>query len=137
MDPTRRAPARLLLPPAPRDPETRAAWDARDLDDRLRLARHVATGTDPGSDPDRALVRAVAAARVATGWRLRVGAVVFGWLVLMTVWGFGRAQRGDEAVGELAIGLVGGLAAGIAAWRAGSRRLRVARDTADGRFAAG
>jgi hypothetical protein len=135
MDPTRRAPARLLLPPPPRDPEARAAWDARDLDDRLRLARCATAGTDPGVDQDRALVRAVAAARVATGWRLRVGAVVFGWLVLMTFWGFGRAQRGDEAVVELVVGLIGGLAAGATAWRAGSRRLQVAREVAAGRFA--
>ena len=137
MDSTRRTPTRLLLPPPPRDPDARTAWQGRDLDDRLRLARCATVGTDPGDDQDRALVRAVAAARVATGWRLRVGAVVFGWLVLMTVWGFGRAQRGDEAAVELVIGLVGGLAAGTAAWRAGSRRLRVAREVAAGRFPGG
>lgn len=52
----------------------------------------------------------------------RVGAVVLGWLVLMTVWGFGRAWHGGWAPVELAIGLVGGTAAAVRAWRRAGRR---------------
>lgn len=54
--------------------------------------------------------------------RGRAGAVVLGWLVLMTVWGFGRAWHGGAAPVELAIGLVGGTVATVAVWRRAGRR---------------
>lgn len=54
----------------------------------------------------------------------RVGAVVLGWLVLMTVWGFGRAWHGGLAPVELTIGLVAGTATTVVAWRRAARRDR-------------
>lgn len=51
----------------------------------------------------------------------RVAAVVLGWLVLMTVWGFGRAWHGGLAPVELIVGLVGGTTTSIVAWRRGDR----------------
>lgn len=47
----------------------------------------------------------------------RAAAVVLGWLVLMTVWGFGRAWHGGLAPVELGIGLVAGIAVTVVAWR--------------------
>lgn len=61
-------------------------------------------------------------------WRGRAAAVVLGWLVLMTVWGFGRALHGGLAPVELTIGLVGGTVATVVAWRRADRRT----DHADG-----
>lgn len=46
----------------------------------------------------------------------RVMAVVLGWLVLMTIWGFGRAWHGGLAPVELTIGLVAGAGATVIAW---------------------
>lgn len=126
-------PERLLLPPAPRDPAARAAWDGLNSGDRANLARCLSTGTLPENPEDRDLVRALANARVATAWRPRAGAVVLGWLVLMTVWGFGRAQYGGLAVPALAAGLAGGAVAAAVAWRQVQRRLRASRRLADPR----
>lgn len=50
----------------------------------------------------------------------RVMAVVLGWLVLMTIWGFGRAWHGGLAPIELGIGLVAGTAVAALAWRRAS-----------------
>lgn len=52
----------------------------------------------------------------------RVGAVVLGWLVLMAIWGFGRAWHGGWAPVELTIGLVAGTTVGALAWRRAGRR---------------
>jgi hypothetical protein len=77
---------------------------------------------------DGELVGALAAARVATGWRLQVAAVVLGWLVLMTVWGFGRSTfPADEDRWLVAGAIVGALAWALAA---GSARRRVRRAAA-------
>lgn len=46
----------------------------------------------------------------------RIGAVVLGWLVLMTIWGFGRAWHGGLAPVELALGLLAGVVAAVVAW---------------------
>lgn len=48
-------------------------------------------------------------------------AVLLGWLVLMTIWGFGRAWHGGLAPVELGIGLVAGTAAATFGWRRASR----------------
>lgn len=54
--------------------------------------------------------------------RGRVAAVVLGWLVLMTVWGFGRSWHGGLAPVELTIGLVAGTITTVLAWRRAGRR---------------
>jgi hypothetical protein len=59
--------------------------------------------------------------RAGGGTARRVVAVVLGWLVLMTVWGFGRAWHGGWAPVELVVGLVGAVATTIAAWPRGRR----------------
>jgi hypothetical protein len=142
-DPRRRAlvPERLLLPPPPREPDLRTRWDALPFERRRELALASQRGGGPGGahDPRGAdelrgeearLVRELAAVRVATAWRLQVAAVVLGWLVLMTLWGFGRSTYPDHERWWLA----GGLAAGCVAWAAAARaargRIRRARDVA-------
>ena len=64
------------------------------------------------------------AGRGQSGGRLRgrVAAVVLGWLVLMTVWGFGRAWHGGLAPVELALGLLAGTITAVLAWRRAARR---------------
>lgn len=52
----------------------------------------------------------------------RLGALLLGWLVLMTIWGFGRAWHGGSAPVELAVGLVAGTIAAVIAWRRDDRR---------------
>lgn len=47
----------------------------------------------------------------------RAGAVVLGWLVLMTIWGFGRSWHDGLAPVELAVGLVCGGVVTLLAWR--------------------
>lgn len=49
--------------------------------------------------------------------RRRAAAVVLGWLVLMTIWGFGRAWHGGVAPVELAVGLAAGTITTLVAWR--------------------
>lgn len=49
--------------------------------------------------------------------RRRAAAVVLGWLVLMTIWGFGRSWHGGLAPVELTVGLVAGTVTTVAAWR--------------------
>jgi hypothetical protein len=57
---------------------------------------------------------------------------VLGWLVLMTIWGFGRSSFPDQEVAWLS----GGLAAGGAVWLVSAvvcaRRVRRARRVAEG-----
>ena len=88
------------------------------------------TGYDDSGEAD--LVAALARRRLDTMWRLRVGSVVLGWLVLMTVWGYGRASTGETVSTWLWLGLGGAVvAAGLHA-RATSRRARRWRRLADG-----
>ncbi len=117
-------PERWLLPPPPSDARLRARWQAHPFSERRRLAR---VSVDPAlaedcDDPE--LVRALAAARVATAWRGHAMAVLLGWLVLMTVWGFGRSAAPASAGVFGVVGLVGGLVAGVAAAASVRRRTR-------------
>jgi hypothetical protein len=128
MDPRRRTllPERLLLPPAPRDPELAARWRSLPFERRRALALHAVRGETPtvGDPQDGELVHALAEARVATAWRLQVAALVLGWLVLMTVWGFGRSTfPADEGRWQLA-GLVLGAVVWVAAAVLARRRVR-------------
>jgi hypothetical protein len=126
-DPRRRAlvPERLLLPPAPRDADLRARWDALPFERRRELALASQRDADDLGAGEARLVRELAAVRVVTGWRLQVAAAVLGWLMLMTLWGFGRSTYPDHERWWL----VGGLAAGCLVWAAAARaaRRRVAR----------
>jgi hypothetical protein len=120
MDARRRSlvPERLLLPPAPRDPELAARWRSLPFERRRALALTAVRGGTPtaGTDHDGELIQALAHARIATGWRLQVAALVLGWLVLMTVWGFGRSTfPADGARWQLA-----GLVLGGVVWAAGA-----------------
>jgi hypothetical protein len=125
-------PERLLLPPAPREPDLARRWEALPFEARRRIAL---AAIDPGAraahGEEAALVGALAHARVATGWRLQLAALVLGWLVLMTVWGFGRSTfPADEDRW-----LIGGLAAGAVAWAVAAigarRRVRRAANVAE------
>jgi hypothetical protein len=135
MDPRRRTllPERLLLPPAPRDPDLAARWRSLPFERRRALALHAVRGGTPtvGGPQDRELVRALAEARVATAWRLQVSALVLGWLVLMTVWGFGRstfpADEGRWRLGGLVLGAVVWVAAAVLARRRVRRAARAVR----------
>jgi hypothetical protein len=120
-------PDRVLLPPAPRDPALARRWEALPFEERRRLAVAAATGVPDHDGHDGELVGALAAARVATGWRLQVAAVVLGWLVLMTVWGFGRSTfPADEDRWLVAGSIVGALAWALAATGARRRVRRAA-----------
>jgi hypothetical protein len=132
MDPRRRSllPERVLLPPAPRDPDLAARWATLPFARRRQLAVAALRGAAPTADAapeDTELVRALARARVATGWRLQVAALVLGWLVLMTIWGFGRSTFPEHGARWQAAGLlVGGLVWALAALLA-RRRIHRAR----------
>lgn len=130
-------PERLLLPPAPRDPEARAHWDMLPFEERLRLARCLYR-TDPSALTDQAgepshweLLTALAATRWATRWRLWVVPPLIAWLAIMTVWGFGRStdptRAGWWALAGLAVGVLGGMASA----RTVLRRLRAVRTHLD------
>lgn len=71
---------------------------------------------------DDVLARLLRRVPSATRTTARVGAIVLGWLVLMTIWGWGRAVHGGLAPRELAIGLLAGSIAAILAWRGASKR---------------
>ncbi len=120
-------PERWLLPPAPREDDLAARWRALPFDHRRRLAhvRPAEVASLPGEDA--AVVGGLARSRLRTSWRLLAGAPLLGWLVLMTVWGFGRSTAPDAERAWLLAGLA--LAAGVwflaAVWAAG--RLRRAR----------
>lgn len=124
---TRGLPQRWLLPPPPREPGLAARWAELPLDQRRGLAR-----TPPGSvarlgPTERPVVVGLARSRLATRWRALATAPVLGWLVLMTVWGFGRSTfpAAEQAW------LLAGLASGAVTWAVVSlrvtRRLRAAR----------
>jgi hypothetical protein len=135
MDPRRRSllPERVLLPPAPRDPDLAARWAALPFERRRRLALTALRGTASAPDAsaedaeDAELVRALAQARVATGWRLQVAALVLGWLVLMTIWGFGRSTFPSDEARWQAAGLVAGVLVWALAATLAHRRIRRAQ----------
>ena len=140
----RGVPDRLLLPPGPREPELARRWAQLPFEQRRALA-HASTHPDPGAGRGRApadgggsapddpeLVRALARARVATGWRLQVAALVFGWLMLMTLWGFGRSMFPEQEGALLAAGLLAGGVLWLGAGVAAARRVRRAREVAGG-----
>jgi hypothetical protein len=137
-------PERLLLPPPPRDPDLARRWGSLPFEDRRRLAIAATQDDVAGGRPvpdadgggpahaglDTELVGALADARVATGWRLQVAAPILGWLVLMTIWGFGRssfpADEGGWFVAGLLTGVVAWVLAAVGARRRVQRAARVA-----------
>lgn len=135
-DPRRRrgVPDRLLLPPAPREPELAERWRRLPFE-RRRALGHASVRADrqeaAATPTDRELVRALARARVASGWRLQAAALVLGWLVLMTLWGFGRTMGEAQEGAWLAAGLLAGGLVWLGAALAAARRVRRAREVAD------
>jgi hypothetical protein len=120
-------PERWLLPPAPREPELAARWTTLPFDHRRGLTHVRPAEVASLPDEDATLVGGLARSRLRTSWRLLASAPLLGWLVLMTVWGFGRstAPHAEQAW------LLAGLALGAAVWLAVSiwvaGRLRRAR----------
>lgn len=55
-------------------------------------------------------------------WRRVAGSVVLGWLVVMTVWGFGRSGFPEQHRWFLAVGLVAGVVTAVVSARHASRR---------------
>ncbi len=97
-------PVRWLLPPPPREPELRARFDALPVDERRRLVRLGPEETARQPSGTQELVAALARARLATSWRALATAPLLGWLVLMTVWGFGRSTAPEHAQRYLLVG---------------------------------
>lgn len=130
----RGVPDRWLLPPPPREPHVAERWRAAGFDERRRWARLGEGGLANPSERDAEvvvgdaeLVVGLARARLATSWRLLAGAPILGWLVLMTVWGFGRSTYPERAQ----LWLLAGAALGSIVWTAAAvhaaSRLRRAR----------
>jgi hypothetical protein len=125
-------PDRLLLPPAPREPALARRWQQLTFEEQRRLGAAAVTGVLDLSDDDEAeLVRGLARARVSTAWRLQLSALVLGWLVLMTVWGFGRSTFPADEGAWLVAGLVGGVLAWVPAAIAARQRVRRAARVVD------
>jgi hypothetical protein len=124
----RGVPERLLLPPAPRDPAAAARWAEAPLDQRRAWARIDADEVGGCAATDRQVVAGLAASRLATRWRLLAAAPVFGWLVLMTVWGFGRSTYPEVADRWLLAGAALGTVAWLGAALGVALRLRRARE---------
>lgn len=120
-------PERWLLPPPPREDAAAERWASLPFERRRALAR---AGPDdlPGlPTEDVEVVAGLARARLATRWRLLTAAPVLGWLVLMTVSGFGRTATPDEHGAWLLAGAALGAATWLVAAVAAARRLRRAR----------
>jgi hypothetical protein len=124
-------PDRLLLPPAPREPALVKRWRELPFEDQRRLGAAATTGALDLPDDEEELVRGLARARVSTGWRLQASALVLGWLVLMTIWGFGRSTFPADEDAWLLAGLVAGALAWVLAALAARRRIRRAARVAD------
>lgn len=120
-------PEHWLLPPPPRDERLRERWDASPFSDRRALARIRAEQVDDLDPDDRELVCGLQEARLATRWRLLAVAPILGWLVLMTVWGFGRSSFPQAEQAWLLSGIALGAAAWFVASLAAATRLRRAR----------
>lgn len=122
-------PERWSLPPAPRDEPAASRWSALPFGRRRELARVRADTVTDLDDEDVEVVAALQRARLATRWRLLAAAPVFGWLVVMTVWGFGRSSYPESEGTWLLAGLVLGAVAWFVAALAAAARLRRARAT--------
>lgn len=122
----RGVPERLLLPPAPREPDLADRWARRSYEDRRRLARVTPPRLEELDDTDRALVAGLARARLATRWRLLLAAPLLAWLVLMTIWGFGRTTE-TASTGWLLAGAAAGAVVWLVTAVAAARTLRRAR----------
>ncbi|TVR32517.1 MAG: hypothetical protein EA388_12020 [Nitriliruptor sp.] len=120
-------PERWLLPPAPRDDPAASRWHALPFEDKRSLAR-VGPDDVPSLDGDaRTIVAELARVRLATRWRLLAAAPVFGWLVLMAVWGFGQSTYPESSTLWLQAGLALGALTWFAAAIAAINRLRQTR----------
>lgn len=124
-------PDRWLLPPAPRDPTLATRWESLPFERRRQLAHTGQDGLAALSRPDVEIMVGLARARLATAWRSHATAPVLGWLVLMTLWGFGRSTDPGREVAWLVAGL--GVGSVVAVWTAvgAARRLRRARAIVD------
>ncbi len=122
-------PERWLLPPAPQEQPAADRWAHLPFERRRALARVRPDDVADLPEDDREVVAALQRARLATRWRLLAAAPVFGLLMLMTVWGFGRSTYPDRAQLWLFIGLTLGAAAWFVAALAAAARLRRARST--------
>jgi hypothetical protein len=126
-------PERLLLPPPPRDPVLAERYAQLPFERRRALAGAVRRGGPvAGSAHDRALVRGLADARIATRSRLYVGALVLGWLVWMTVFGVGRTSLPGPEQRWLWIGLAAGVVVAVPAVVSAHRRVLRARSVVTG-----
>lgn len=123
----RGVPERLLLPPPPRERDLRERWETLPFERRRTLARTAAAELPTLPGEHREVVRGLAAARLATSWRLLAAAAVFGWLVLMTFWGFGRSTFPDQVATWRLAGIVLGALAWLVATVAVAARVRRAR----------
>ncbi len=120
-------PERWLLPPAPRDDPAASRWHDLPFEDKRSLAR-VGPDDVPSLDGDaRTIVTELARVRLATRWRLLAAAPVFGWLVLMAVWGFGQSSYPESATLWFQAGLALGALTWFAAAIAAINRLRRTR----------
>jgi hypothetical protein len=112
---SRFVPERWVTPAAPLDARLRARFDALAASEQravVAAARDVSAAR-AAADPE--LVRALAGAEVQRTGRRLAGAVILGWLVLMTIWGIGRSGFEEQVSLFLVTGLAAGiLAAGIA-----------------------
>ena len=120
-------PERWLLPPAPREADLADRWNTLPFDHRRRLAhvRPSEVASLPGEDA--AVVGGLARSRLRTSWRLLAGAPLLGWLMLMTVWGFGRSTTPDAERAWLLAGLALGAGVWFLAAVGAAGRLRRAR----------
>ncbi len=119
-------PTSWLEPRGPRSGPARERWRELAPDERRELVRRSLTpGDAPG--PDESVVRALAEDLVRSSGRAGATAAFVGWLVLMTLWGFGRSAAPDAAGVFLAVGLVAGAATAVAGVRRARRRSRRAR----------
>jgi hypothetical protein len=125
----RRLPERWLLPPPPREDPARRRWEAVPFEERRRLAHARPDEVPHLADEDVEVVAGLARARLATSWRLLAAAPVLGWLVLMTVWGFGRSTYPDVVDRYLLAGLALGALTWFVVAVQVARRLRRARTT--------
>jgi hypothetical protein len=120
-------PDRWLLPPPPREPALAARFEDAPFDHRRALARVGPDEVTDLSEQDLEVVAGLARARLATSWRLLATAPLLGWLVLMTVWGFGRSTYPEVVDRYLLAGLALGAIAWLLAAIGAARRLRRAR----------